>query len=307
MIENTMPKIAVLMATYNGLPWIEEQVKTILGQIGVKVFLFISDDVSTDGTLVWLEMLSSHNNDVTLLPSGERLRGAAPNFFRLVVDVDLSEYDFIAFSDQDDIWLPDKLQHQVALIKNLGVEGVSSNVTAFWPDGSEKLIDKAQRQTEFDYLFESAGPGCTFLMTPQMVHKVREQLLAKNSSAEEVSLHDWLIYAICRAHGLKWAIDPQPSVQYRQHSNNVVGANVGLKAKWTRLKKLRKGWYRSQVIKIAQVCNRIAPNDKTNKLLVLLNSKNYFSHLQLLLYLSKARRSFADRCLLATSIVLGLF
>jgi rhamnosyltransferase len=307
MTENLKPKVAVLMAVYNGHPWIVEQIETILNQADLNVFLYISDDASTDGAASWLEVLSSQNKNVILLPSTKRSRGAARNFFRLVAEVDLSAYDFVAFSDQDDAWLPGKLKHQVDQIKKLGVDGVSSNVMAFWPDGKEKLLDKAQPQREFDYLFESAGPGCTFLMTPWLVNKVREQLLDDASSAKDVALHDWLTYAICRVHGRKWAIDSKPSVRYRQHGNNVVGANVGFKAKWARLKKLKQGWYRKEVIKIAQVCNSIAPDNETNRLLVLLQTKNLISQLKLLAYVSKARRSLVDRFLLATSIVVGLF
>ena len=64
-------------------------------------------------------------------------------------------------------------------------------------------------------------------MTPWLVSKVREQLLDAHSPAKNVALHDWLTYAVCRAHGKRWVIDDKSSVKYRQHGNNVVGANVG--------------------------------------------------------------------------------
>ena len=79
-----------------------------------------------------------------------------------------------------------------------------------------------------------------------LVTKVREQLMDEHSPASNVVLHDWLTYAICRAYGHKWIIDSKPSIQYRQHQNNVIGANSGLKAKWARLIKLKQGWYRTE-------------------------------------------------------------
>ncbi len=307
MNEFVKPKVAVLLAVYDGVEWIQEQLYSILKQEEVAVTIFISIDLSVDGSEILCNRLAGQHKNITVLPNIGKFGSAGKNFYRLIQDVDLVGFNYVAFADQDDIWESDKLIRHILLARQHGADGVSSNVMAFWLNGSEKLIDKAQPQRELDYLFESAGPGCTFLMTPWLVNKVREQLLDESSPAKEVALHDWLTYAVCRAHGHKWFVDPVASVQYRQHQSNVVGANVGLKAKWTRLQKLKQGWYRNEVAKIAQVCNGIAPNNETNELLLLLNSKDYFSQLRLLLYVPKARRSLVGRCLLATSIVVGLF
>lgn len=305
--NNQKPQVAIFLATFNGISWLSEQIESVLNQKGVDVTVYISDDFSQDETYEYLEKLAKNQSEIKILPQNVRLGSAGKNFYRLIKDVDIIEYDFIAFADQDDIWDSDKLIRHVQLARKFDADGVSSNAVAFWPDGREKLIDKAQPQRELDYLFESAGPGCTFLMTPWLVNKVREQLLDENSPAKEVTLHDWLTYAVCRAYGHRWLIDSVPSVQYRQHQTNVVGANVGFKAKLVRLQKLRQGWYRKEVAKIVQICNGIAPNNEANKLFVLLNAKNYLSQLRLLSYVSKARRNLVDRCLLAASIVVGFF
>ena len=301
------PKIAVVLAVYNGMQWLHEQIQSILNQQAVEVSIFISIDPSSDESEVICKELALQYVNINVLPNVGKFGSAGKNFYRLIQDVNLAGFDYITFSDQDDIWEQDKLIRHVQLARQHGADGVSSNVMAFWPDGSEKSIDKAQPQTKFDFLFESAGPGCSFLMTPWLVNKVRKQLLDENSPASQVALHDWLTYAVCRASGGKWVIDAKPSMRYRQHGNNVVGANVGLKAKLARLQKLRQGWYRKEVMKVVQVCNNIALNTETSKLLVLLNSKHYFSQLQLLSYVPKARRSLVDRSFLAISIILGLF
>lgn len=307
MNEFVKPKIAVLLAVYDGIEWIESQLNSTLDQVGVDVTIFISIDPSTDDSEVLCDLLAKQHKNIVVLPNVGKFGSAGKNFYRLIKDVYIAEFDYVAFADQDDIWEADKLISHIQLARQHGADGVSSNVMAFWPDGREELIDKAQPQSEFDYLFESAGPGCTFLMTPWLVSMVREQLLDEHSPAKEVALHDWLTYAVCSAHERKWVIDAYPSVWYRQHKSNVVGANVGFKAKLARLHKLRHGWYRKEVAKIMQVCNRIAPNKKTNKLFSLLNSKSCFSQLRLLSYVPKARRSLVDRGLLAISIVFGLF
>ena len=300
-------KVAVLMASYNGITWLPDQVKSILNQLNVDLALFISDDSSQDGSYGYLQQLAVTDSRIQLLPQTEKFGSAGNNFYRLIQDVNISNYDYVAFADQDDIWQQDKLIRHIKLMQEHGVDGVSSNVLAFWANGKKKIINKSQPQRELDFLFESAGPGCSFLMTPWLVNKVREQLTNKNSLAKHVVLHDWLTYAICRAHGHRWMIDSNPSVNYRQHENNVLGANSGFKAKFSRLQKLRQGWYRNEVIKIAQICNSISPNIETEKLGNLLATKNLFSQLKLLAYVTKARRSLLDRCLLALSIAVGIF
>ena len=300
-------KVAVLMASYNGITWLPDQIKSILNQLNVDISLFISDDISQDGSYRYLQQSAVSDNRIQLMPQTEKFGSAGNNFYRLIQDVNITNYDYVAFADQDDIWEQDKLIRHIKLMQEHGVDGVSSSVLAFWANGKKKIINKSQPQRELDFLFESAGPGCSFLMTPWLVNKVREQLTDKNSLAKDIVLHDWLTYAICRAHGHRWLIDPNPSVKYRQHENNVLGANTGFKAKFSRLQKLRQGWYRNEVIKIAQICNSIYPNVETERLGSLLVSKNLFSQLKLLAYVTKARRSLLDRGLLALSIVVGIF
>ena len=300
-------KVAVLMASYNGITWLPDQIKSILNQLNVDISLFISDDFSQDGSYRYLQQSAVSDSRIQLMPQTEKFGSAGNNFYRLIQDVNIANYDYVAFADQDDIWEQDKLIRHIKLMQEHGVDGVSSNVLAFWANGKKKIINKSQPQRELDFLFESAGPGCSFLMTPWLVNKVREQLIDKNSLAKDIVLHDWLTYAICRAHGHRWLIDSNPSVKYRQHDTNVLGANSGFKAKFSRLQKLRQGWYRNEVLKIAQICNRIYPNIETEKLGSLLANKNLFSQLKLLAYVTKARRSLLDRCLLALSIAVGIF
>jgi len=307
MNNKTLSQVAVLMATYNGLRWIQEQVDSIIAQKEVNVTLFISDDASNDGTREWLEKRSQETLSIQLLPISNRFGSAGKNFYRLITSVNIKGYDYVAFSDQDDIWETNKLIKHINLSQQHNAEGVSSNVIAFWENGKEKLIVKSNPQKKWDYLFESSGPGCTFLITPWLVYKVREQLVDKDSLAHKVALHDWLTYAVCRAHGRKWVIDFSPSLKYRQHHTNVVGANVGIRAKLARLKKLKQNWYRTEVLKIVQICNSINPEAELAKLVKTLYSNSLLSRLMLLKYIPQARRGFIDRWLLTVSILLGLF
>lgn len=300
-------KVKVLLATYNGVNWINEQLTSILEQSDVNVSIYISDDYSDDGTEVNLEVFSRKEPRIHILPKNRKFGSAGKNFYRLIEDVDSDDCDYLAFADQDDIWEHNKLIRHIKLAQQNGADGVSSSVVAFWADGNTKLLVKSQPQRKFDYIFESAGPGCTFLMTPWLVNKVREQLNNENSAARKVALHDWLTYAVCRAHGRKWIIDSTPSVQYRQHHSNLIGANVGLKAKWFRLLKLGQGWYREEVSKVSQVCAAISGDIEIKKISSLLSRRHILIQIKLLFYASQARRGFLDRLSLGLLVLFFLF
>ncbi|MFL9609797.1 glycosyltransferase [Methylobacillus sp. Pita2] len=299
-------KVAVLVASFNGRQWIAEQFDSILNQLDVDVQVFVSDDCSIDDTWAWLSQMSLSYSNISLLSRNDRFGSAGSNFYRLITEVDTRGFDFVAFSDQDDLWDIDKLSRHIKLLQVHNADSISSNVIAFWPDGAQQLIVKSQPQRKFDYLFESAGPGCTFLMTPRLVAKVRD-VLRDVPAAKAVSLHDWLTYAVARASGLKWIIDSRPSILYRQHAHNVVGANTSLQAKWIRIKKMREGWYRQQVAAVSQVAYAINHKPEIGTLLSILPSTSWGSRLRLLRYAWHGRRSVFDRWALMVSILLGFF
>jgi rhamnosyltransferase len=301
------PCIAVLMATRNGMYWIREQLDSILNQQNVTVTVYISDDGSSDGTREFIDKLSKSDLRIILLPKIAATGSAGHNFYRLIIDVNIDGFDYFAFADQDDIWHLDKLIRHVRLMKDNQAAAISSNVVAFWEDGDERLIVKSQPQRTLDFLFESAGPGCTFLMTPWLVMRVREQLTEVNSKAKLIALHDWLTYAVCRSYGAKWIIDATPSVQYRQHSNNVLGANVGFMGKFTRLIKLQQGWYRAEVLKISQVCAIISRDSKIESISQWIASRSILSNFMLLRIVGMARRSLIDRLMLALCFAIFIF
>lgn len=300
--------VAVLLATFNGLRWLPEQVDSILKQAEVNIRLYISDDLSTDGTWDWLQSLAAKDSRVILLSQAGKFGRAAANFYRLILDADTSECDYVAFADQDDIWEIGKLSRQIRIARQGGFDGVSSNVVAFWPNGKSANIVKSQPQRELDFLFESAGPGCTYLMSPWLIAELRKILVNPVACARDVALHDWLAYAICRASGKHWHIDKVTSVRYRQHESNEFGANHGLSAKMTRLKNLQGGWYRSEILKILNVCMMIKPNDPVfANLYRSLGVSGCLNRMRLLQYINKARRRFIDRAALAVAIALAVF
>lgn len=241
------PRIAVLLAAYNGMLWIEEQITSILSQAAVDVTVFISVDPSSDGTEAWCENYAARHSQVVLLPMVGSFGGASGNFFRLIRDVPLDSYDFVAFADQDDIWFQNKLSRAVSAIRTLQVDAYSSNVTAFWSDGQRHLLNKAQPQVSWDYVFEAAGPGCTYVMCRKLAADFKQSIRTNWRYLQAVTLHDWYCYAFARRNGYRWFIDPEPSMSYRQHENNQIGANKGLRSLIARYKIIHDGWWFKQV------------------------------------------------------------
>lgn len=239
-----MPKVAVLMATYNGARWIREQIETILAQKDVEIRLLISDDGSTDGTVDIINEYATKYSYVTVLPRRTGASGVAGNFFYLFQQCNPEPGEFVAFTDQDDLWFADKLAFEVDQIQARGVDALSTNVEAFTPEGDSWLVDKAQDQTEVDYLFEAAGPGCTYVFTYELHGWLKAWLDQTDTSL--IDAHDWYLYAMSRAIGARWAIVKKPTLSYRQHENNVQGANSGVAAFRVRLRRLWSGFYLRQ-------------------------------------------------------------
>jgi len=248
-----LPRVAVLLAAYNGMQWLQEQLDSILDQAGVDVTVYVSVDKSSDGTFEWFCELAQVNTRVVPLAYGEVFGGAAKNFFRLLRDVDLKPFDYIAFADQDDIWLPNKLDNAHRHIVAQGCEGYSSSVTAFWPDGRRVFVNKSQTQQKWDYYFEAAGPGCTYVMAVPLAEAIKNCVLSHRERVDQVALHDWFCYAFARANGYSWYIDPTPSMLYRQHENNQFGVNAGSKAFQSRAGRIFNGWWLAQVRLIASI------------------------------------------------------
>ena len=231
--------INVLLAAYNGESYVEQQISSILHQTIKPIKISINVDHSSDNTLKILHKIAQEHPEIEVLNSNKSFGSAAANFIHLISSVDLSNFDYIALADQDDLWNEDKLEKAIQKLEQ-GYDGYSSNVEAFWIDGKRKVLVKNQPQQNFDHLFESAGPGCTFVMNKKLALKL-QQFLRKGHFNQLHNYHDWLIYAFARSNNFKWYIDSYPSVEYRQHDTNVFGANVGIKAFVSRIRRVLNG------------------------------------------------------------------
>jgi rhamnosyltransferase len=306
--SGVLPRVAVLLATHNGRRWLPEQLDSVLAQADVEVEVFVRDDASTDGTAEWLAKRAASESRLTVFASDGASGSAAANFYRLI-QLAPTDRQFYAFCDQDDIWVPTKLSSHVKLSAALTVDGVSSNVTSFTPDGNESLVRKDFPQRQFDYLLESPGPGSTFLMSNRLMALARDYLNSPEA-ADPPQYHDWLLYVLARAHGWAWHIDSVPTVEYRQHDANVMGANVGARSALSRLSLVRKQWHRGQASLLTRVALSVADDEHRPELLrmrQLVDRRNLRARWSLARRASQLRRRPRDRWIIAVLIGAGVW
>lgn len=242
MVEvNKNPKVLILLAAYNGSDYIVEQLDSIIAQIGVDISILVSLDKSTDDTLNILSSYEGKYDFISVLPYGEKLGSAGKNFFHLINEAASIDFDFIAFADQDDIWLEGKIYNAIKLMSSKNADGYSSNVTAFWQDGRNVIVKKSYSQTKYDYLFESPGPGCSFVISCKLFSSIKHQIQNSYGKSELPWLHDWYCYSYARFNNFNWVIDDNSYMLYRQHCSNEVGANSGIKAFISRAKVMLRG------------------------------------------------------------------
>lgn len=300
MKENkTQLSVAILLTTHNGSNHIERQLQSIINQQYVYVKLFISDDLSTDNTLELVKKIIP-KNQLIVLKNKSKFGKPGLNFFSLINRVEQDEFDYYAFSDQDDVWEYNKLIEGISLINKTNSDAYSSGFHLFYEDkGINKFISKNPTQKLFDYLFSSPGPGCTFILKNKSYNYLRSAYIKNKDTFNRCEYHDWAIYAFFRAKKFNWVIDNRSFIKYRQHEFNDTGANYGLLAIYKRLLKFKDGTYENQIKNIVLLTKVYDPI--TFNFLKANSTINYYS-----LLLKESRREIKERLLIFMISFLGL-
>lgn len=227
-------RIEILMAAYNGAPYIREQIDSILGQTDTNWHLTLSDDGSTDGTDATIDEYARRYPDrVQRVYSGRRFGGAKDHFFWMTEHCDA---DYIVYCDDDDTWKADKLEKLRKAMQD-AEERLGSNTPVLVfsdqtvTDGELNVISTSlmcyQKQyfEHFDYrsiLMQNVVTGGAM-----MVNRALAQLALRCADTSQVIMHDWWMAAVAARFGEIVYID-EPLGAYRQHGGNSVGAkNVG--------------------------------------------------------------------------------
>ena len=215
--NRTMEEVLVLMSTYNGERFLEEQLASVFGQEGVGISVLVRDDGSTDGTLRILEQWkATHRLDYVC----GRNVGAARSFFLLLEQA--PQCDYYAFADQDDVWYPDKLRRGVDSIRQQQAPCLYfSNVDLTDAQGrlKQRSLPETLQLTKQNALIESFASGCTMVFNDAL-----RQLVCRHIPDADV-YHDRWLFLMAMFQG-KVVYDGVPSMGYRQHGANQVGSQT---------------------------------------------------------------------------------
>lgn len=227
------PKVVILLATRNGAEFLQQQLDSFRAQTYENWELIASDDGSTDGTPDMLARFAASIPQRVVVLNGPK-QGFWQNFVSLVRS-DASDAKLFAYSDQDDVWFAEKMAKAVAWFATRDDDAPALYFTRtelVRRDGSPMGISPLfTRPPVFqNALVQNIGGGNTMVFN----RAARAALLATPDDAEMVS-HDWWTYQVVTGVGGTACYDPWPSLQYRQHGQNIVGANIGLRARLIRL------------------------------------------------------------------------
>lgn len=232
------------MATYNGQNYIDEQIASIGAQGAQATELLISDDRSSDDTVMAAKREAAHHHSMEISVREGPATGMRDNFCSLICTSEPSG-KFVAFSDQDDVWLSDKYQRAVAWLQNLNPEtpGLFCGRTRILRDGvaRRELSALFKHEPQFrNAIVQSIAGGNTMVMNRAAFELIRESL-----RRGKPAIHDWWSYMIVTGAGgaVKYCHDPL--LLYRQHSDNVIGSNRGTRAQAVRMAMALGGRYQS--------------------------------------------------------------
>lgn len=249
-----MDKVLILLSSYNGEKYINEQIDSLFAQQDVFVHILVRDDGSTDNTVGLINERINKGEEITLI-TGSNL-GFAMSFMSLVQEAYeyINDYDYYAFCDQDDVWLSDKLQ---AAISKLRAEGVPGVPNLYW--SSFTLVDENLKplnsirgkeqnttpkrvykpvMTKPTILVRYFMLGCTMVFDKNMV-----EFIHRYPPKGKITMHDlWFSQtAIFFGHVI---YDDNSHFLYRQHGENAAGVDSSWSGRWHRLKKSFKTYER---------------------------------------------------------------
>jgi len=245
-------KVSVAIATYNGRGHLREQLASIAGQTRLPAELVVGDDGSTDDTLdIVRAFAETAPFPVRILDKPTRM-GFSDNFLSIA---EACEHEAIAFCDQDDVWLPNKLEvctgrlrddnSLIALHALTVVDATLRPTGLHWVQGADH--DRVFEPLEFDPYHE--GWGNSIVVRREIVHLVDRTRRPPQPENQKLPLsHDTWVYMLAAALG-RVSIVAAPLILYRQHGGNVVGVSAGRPlGRLGSLTQVRKRHWREQAI-----------------------------------------------------------
>lgn len=282
-------KVKILLSSYNGQAYINEQIESIRNQSFQDWQLLIRDDGSTDGTVAIIEDYCRRDSRIHFINSDDRTNcGVIESFYHLLKH---EEADYYFFSDQDDVWLENKLaicldrakeeKTETPILVYTDLKVVDENLKVI----NESMIRSQSHHANTELvqeLTENTVTGGTMMIN----HALAQTWHA--DSLDNIIMHDWYLALLAAALGKLIYID-QPTQLYRQHGNNVLGARTWRKrmGNWLRPHRLiEKYWLliKSSQNQANNIVNLIADSEKSRLVLsyVYLLDNNFINRIKLI-------------------------
>lgn len=221
-------QVCILLAAYNGENYIRQMLNSIKEQSYKNFICYIHDDGSTDSTSRIIEEFCQTNMDRFVNIKTKPIGGAKDNFLYMLKEFGI-KYPYIFFCDQDDIWLPDKIEK--SLDKMIEIEGTDNKPTLVYSDMmvvDEELDIISSSFIKYNALninnitvdraiMKGYVAGCSMMLNNALAN------ISSIDNTENIIMHDWWVMLIASAVG-KIAFLDEALVLYRQHRNNVLGA-----------------------------------------------------------------------------------
>ena len=239
----TKARVAILLCTYNGQRFLEEQLDSFEAQTHENWVVCASDDGSQDLTLSILEEYQKKwPANRLVIRSGPR-KGYAKNFLSLVCRDEIKA-EYYAYSDQDDIWEKEKLTRALHWLETL-----PKDCPALYCSRT-CLVDTDNKEIGYSPLFkktpsfanaltQNIGGGNTMVFNASA-----RALLQDTAEYAPLFFHDWWTYLVVSGCGGLVFYDAYPSLRYRQHQNNLVGMNSNWRARFQRIGLLWQGQFK---------------------------------------------------------------
>lgn len=223
---NKTDQAAILLATFNGEQYIREQLDSLFQQTNQNWHLFIHDDGSADQTIAIIHKYQLRFPDRITILGGRATGNSRDNFFYLLSQVEAPYY---FFCDQDDAWLPEKIEKTYQRMKEIEEKELPCLVFTDLRVVDESLnciAEKMEYYQKLNYqdlsfkqlMVQAAVTGCTM-----MINQVLRNRMLLSSDHNDIIMHDWWASMIAAKFG-KISCLNEPLVLYRQHSGNSVGA-----------------------------------------------------------------------------------
>lgn len=225
-VGTTETMVAILLSTFNGAPFLHAQLESFLAQTHKNWVLYWRDDGSNDETVQIMQEFTAHVGPGRCIesPSSGPHMGAAPSFLALLAETLGAE--MVAFADQDDVWLPEKLSCA------LGMLAAAGEAPALYC-ARQYLVDEALNGAKLSLLHQHnlGFPAC-------LTHNIANgNTTVMNAAAAELvasagypqgSVHDWWSYIVVSACGGSVLFDERPQILYRLHKHNLIGRDQPL-------------------------------------------------------------------------------